>query len=285
MFNKLILGTVQFGLTYGINNQEGLLETNEVLKILELAKSYKIEILDTASAYGLAENRIGNYHISHMPFKVITKFSKNFTLDWKTSLENSLSKMNLNSVDTAMFHSFQEYKQNKGILPEILSEGKGKLFNRLGVSVYTIDELNQLKADKSINVIQAPFNLLDNEFQKGAILRNLKEDGKEIHTRSCFLQGLFFMNSNKLSGKLNVLKPALNNIREIAMHNSLEIGHLALQYSLNKNYIDRVLIGVDSGAQLKQNMQWALESIDDQIFAEIDNIRVENSELLNPALW
>ena len=67
-----------------------------------------------------------------------------------------------------------------------MSEGKGKYFNKFGVSVYTVQELKQLKSITEVEVIQVSFNLLDNHAKKGAILSELKALGKEIHVRSCF---------------------------------------------------------------------------------------------------
>ena len=62
MSNKLILGTVQFGLKYGINNTIGKPKKNEVLNLLKFAYNSGIRVLDTAEAYGNAHQLIGNYH-------------------------------------------------------------------------------------------------------------------------------------------------------------------------------------------------------------------------------
>jgi aryl-alcohol dehydrogenase-like predicted oxidoreductase len=59
--SKLILGTVQFGLEYGVNNQKGIPSSNEIKKILDFAFKRKINILDTAEAYGNSQERIGEY--------------------------------------------------------------------------------------------------------------------------------------------------------------------------------------------------------------------------------
>src|SRR5690606_3212491 len=104
-------------------------------------------------------------------------------------LDESLTKLNIPLVETAMFHSFESYAANREKIFELMTIGRGNLFKKLGVSVYTNEELEALLEVDEINVIQVPFNLLDNENQRGSILRNLHSSGKEIHTRSCFLQG------------------------------------------------------------------------------------------------
>ena len=51
---KLALGTAQFGLPYGINNQYGIPKDDELYKIFLLAKQFGISVLDSAQAYGNA---------------------------------------------------------------------------------------------------------------------------------------------------------------------------------------------------------------------------------------
>ena len=57
---QLCLGTVQFGLPYGITNQTGQVPEKEVRSILALAASSGISLLDTAQAYGNAESVLGH---------------------------------------------------------------------------------------------------------------------------------------------------------------------------------------------------------------------------------
>lgn len=285
MKNKLILGTVQFGLPYGINNQrDNLISEKEVHEIFRRALCTGINILDTAAVYGEAESRIGSFHNENKKFKVITKFSKAEGETWKNSLNESLNRMNLESVETVMFHSFEAFMQHRKTLTEINS-ARGSLFKKLGVSVYNNKELMALKDIDEVEVVQLPFNLLDNDHQRGKILKELKKSGKEIHTRSCFLQGLFFMDEKILPEKLKPLTPWLGIIKKIAKGNNIEIGHLALQYVLDKNYIDGVLFGVDSLKQLDQNYQWTIKKLPKEIFLQIDKIKVSNPELLNPSQW
>ena len=75
MIDKLILGTVQLGIPYGINNTIGKPDLSQVKAILNLAKEKGIQTLDTAKAYGNASELIGNYQKEfNFFFKVISKF-------------------------------------------------------------------------------------------------------------------------------------------------------------------------------------------------------------------
>lgn len=290
MIDKLILGTVQLGLRYGINNTAtDLMSCAEANEILALAHTSGIQMLDTAADYGDSEIKIGNFisKQNKKSFEIITKFSKKEGVGWKKSLNNSLKKMNVPNVDIIMFHSFEAYinAKNNNEIDSIL-KFKGSLFNKLGVSVYTNDELKMLKTDENIEVIQSSFNILDNENIRGHILKALKDDGKIVHTRSAFLQGLFFMEHSQIPRKLMDLISPLKEINNIAEQNDFCVGHLALQYVLSKDYIDGVLIGVESIDQLQKNIQWAKTNIPFGVLEKIDKkIHIQNSALLNPSLW
>jgi len=283
--SKIILGTAQFGLKYGINNPVGKASVKEVAQILYYAKSVGINTLDTAAAYGDAEEKIGNYHLENKPFLVNTKLDKVSGIDWESSIQQSLEKLRIPIAETVMFHSFQAYHQQKQNLPNIIAKGKGIYFNQIGVSVYTNEELTQLINDEYIEVIQLPFNLLDNESLKGNILRRLKEKDKTIHVRSVFLQGLFYKDLEQLPVNLSALKPYLHEIHYIASTEIIDIGVLAIQYVYSKTYIDGIIIGVDNKVQLEKNIQAVNQTVNREIFEQIDTIKVNQSELLNPSKW
>ena len=91
-----------------------------------------------------------------------------------------------------MFHSFEDFKfiinNDSNILDNIKNSG---LVKKIGVSVYSNDEIEDLLNFENINLIQLPYNLFDNEYQRKEILEKVKKRNIEIHTRSVFLQGLF----------------------------------------------------------------------------------------------
>ncbi len=285
MQSKLILGTVQFGLNYGINNSSGKITPNEANEILHFANENNISILDTASAYGNSEKVIGDFlcQNNQIQFDIITKLKHTDNVDFEELLENSLTKLKQPKVKYLMFHSFddyQEFKDNVNILTL-----KGIKYDSLGVSVYTNDEIESVIEDKNIDLIQVPFNLLDNEFQRGNYLIKAKEFGKLVHVRSIFLQGLFFMDKENLPTKFKDLTKAIQEIKDIAESNNISIAELAMSYVLSKDYIDGVLFGVDSLEHLKNNLEISHGNLDGSIIAMIDAIKVEKIELLNPSKW
>jgi aryl-alcohol dehydrogenase-like predicted oxidoreductase len=288
MSSKFILGTVQFGLNYGINNKEGKASEEEVNNILLLASKSGIRILDTAYSYGNAMEQIGDFHKSsdHL-FEVNTKFKiekENVTTISEQLLE-SLTCLAISSVDTYFYHSFEDYINNPGILAELNQLRKKKYFKKIGVSIYNNDEMLNCINNDAIDVIQLPFNLFDNHNQRGELIREAKKNNKEIHIRSVFLQGLFFMNPANLSLNLTPLAPYLAEIQKIAMELDISIAELALAYVKKEPYIDRIIIGVDSAKQLENNFLASVFEMNDYTYNLINRLVVNEKMLLNPQNW
>lgn len=284
--DKLILGTVQFGLPYGVNNLEGLPSYKSVQSILSFARNH-ITTLDTAHGYGISEERIGKYHGQEQgdKFEVNTKFSKGQIYNPLREVEKAVVKLNVPVINTMMFHSLDDYYLNHQGMAILLNEGKDRYFKKFGVSVYTVEELEELNNISEIDVVQVSFNLLDNHSKKGSVLQKLKNKGKEIHVRSCFLQGLFFKSTHSLTGKLRDAIKYIDRINTIARDAEISIGELALSYCISKKYIDKVLIGVDNNEQLIQNLKWASKGLNEDVENIIDSINVKEEDLLNPSKW
>jgi aryl-alcohol dehydrogenase-like predicted oxidoreductase len=162
---------------------------------------------------------------------------------------------------------------------------KSKSVKYIGVSVYTNEQMNEVIDDINIDIIQIPFNLFDNLNIRGELIIKAKSKNKIIHTRSAFLQGLFFMKKDNPNAIRVKLEKELDFIEDISIKSSIPIGSIALNYCLMQNFIDGVLIGVDSLDQLKENIDFAENKIPNQCFDEINQIRINNIELLNPSMW
>jgi spore coat polysaccharide biosynthesis protein SpsF (cytidylyltransferase family)/aryl-alcohol dehydrogenase-like predicted oxidoreductase len=285
--SKLILGTVQFGQSYGINNKVGLLSKESIFNILKFAKDSGLEILDTADLYGSAIERINDFHLrSESKFGIITKF-KNIddNTDLKDWLLNNLIKLNVPKLNTVLFHSFSEYLANLNLSKQLVQLKSENLLDTIGVSIYSNNELEYLMEDDNIDVIQIPFNLLDKSEEKLNLLKKAKSRGKIIHARSIFLQGLFFKNIQDLPSKLSELSRPLIELNSLANEYELTLESLALNYVLNNDLIDGVIIGVDSLVQLKINLNSIGSMLTEELLQKVEKIKVKNISLLNPTNW
>lgn len=285
MINKLILGTVQFGLDYGINNKSGKPSISDAYKMLDLAKRNGINTIDTADAYGTASKIIGDYFKKNPDsFLVNTKFKKS-DIQVKKQLYNSLKDLNIDSVHTYFYHSFNDFLLHPELLNELGELKNAGLINKIGISVYDNNELIKAITCEAIDTIQLPFNLLDNYTQRGKLIEQAKLKGKEIQARSVFLQGLFFISLNELPPKLFPLKIYLKNLFDITSSNKITVEELALQYAVNQINIDYVVIGVDNLEQLENNLYFAKQNLRNEIIHTIDSINVAETELLYPKNW
>lgn len=290
MIEKIILGTVQLGLDYGINNSTGKPSEQDAFTILNYAHDHNLRILDTAEAYGNAQKIIGDFHMSfpNKKFKVITKFSgkeKISDLDLIKRIDENIIELRVESLYAYMFHNYSQFEQNTILFPlleKLREEGK---IQQLGISLYTNSEIEMIvKSSCYFDFIQIPFNLLDNNTKRFDLISKIREKGTQIHTRSAFLQGLFFKKLENLPEYFQEIKSDLELIRKFAIDNNLTLSELALKYVLNQSHIDYCLIGVDSINQLKDNLR-IVESAINVNFDLIDKIDVVNDSLLNPVNW
>lgn len=288
--NKIVLGTVQFGLEYGISNVYGKPNERSVKSILDFAFANNIRLLDTAEAYGNSQEVIGNYHkVSKNKFKIITKFSagrNDLPENLQERIRHDIKVLNIDSLYCYMFHSFKDFKRYFDLFKNDIRELKDTgIINKFGVSVYANNEIEELLQYDGIDLIQLPFNLLDNNNQRAAVIEKVKERGIEVHTRSTFLQGLFFKNGDQLTGKLTVLKPYLAEIERIAGSYKISVGDLSMHYVFQQRNIDNILIGVDTVEQLVGNLNVLKTRISPEAIKEIDLIDVKEPDMLNPSNW
>ena len=287
---KIILGTVQFGLEYGINNSKGKPTQETVNNLLDTAFNNNVQILDTAEAYGNSQEVIGTYHKqSSNQFKIITKFSStraDLPKNIKNRIKSNIETLEVDNLYCYMFHNYSDFKSYyTEFEAEIEGIKKEGLIEKLGVSIYTNEDLEDLLNYDAIDVVQIPFNLLDNSKQRGSVLQKAKEKGIEIHTRSVFLQGLFFKELNSIPEKIKSIINSLKEIKDLAKSNDIELSRLALNYAYQQDFIDNVLIGVDSISQLNENLKLINKPISIEIIEKINEIDVEKISVLNPSNW
>jgi len=290
MISKLILGTVQLGLDYGINNRLGKPSLKKAFEILSLAFDNGITTLDTAEAYGNSQEVVGKFQKEYpnKKFKIITKLSASNHIDandFISHISSTCKTLNTNQLYGYMFHNYNSFKDSTELYDKILLAKAKGLIEYAGISLYTNDEIKDILTNYSdFDFIQIPFNLLDNELKRKIIILEAKDKGIDIHTRSTFLQGLFFKTTEALPSNLQPLVPYLNALEDIKNKDSVNTETLALQYVLQKKYIDRVLIGVESIAQLNNNVN-ICNKLSNISHSLIDSINVYEEELLNPSNW
>ncbi|MEQ8363072.1 MAG: aldo/keto reductase [Cyclobacteriaceae bacterium] len=283
--NRIILGTVQFGLDYGINNKGGKTGAEETFRILNYALDNGITTLDSAFAYGTALKIIGQFHERFGRFfQVNSKFKVEQGDSVEKQLVRTFSNLGLKGIDTFFYHKFDDL-QNTRIQHELKSFKSRGLIKKIGISIYTNREFEEAMNYEWIDVIQIPFNVLDNNNRRGDLIRLAKAKKKEIQVRSVFLQGLLFMRPNALPQRLKPLGRYLDVLNSISGEENLSIEEIALQYVMENPLIDNVLIGVDTLDQLESNVKKLKSPRSKKLSGSVDGINVAEVDLLNPQNW
>ncbi len=281
---KLGLGTVQFGLNYGINNSSGKPSTAEVFNILNLALDNKIEFLDTSNVYGDAEEIIGNFHQqSSKKFNVVSKFIlDDQNLDSK--IEQTLMRLHVDSLYGFLFHRFEDFEniKDKALFFNTIKKSSVKKF---GVSLYDCRQLKLAIDCPYIKLIQLPWNVFDASSEKQKLLKEAKAKGIEIHVRSLFLQGLFYKNPNHLTGNLKDFEAPLNYLQSKIQNSGLTLESVCLNHAELNPYIDQIIVGVDSVQQLRRNIENYQHKVNLEDLGFLKEISIQNELLLNPANW
>jgi aryl-alcohol dehydrogenase-like predicted oxidoreductase len=194
--SKLILGTVQFGLKYGINNLQGKPDKEEVFEILSYAYENGIRYLDTSELYGNAHELIGEFHKINPSnkFQVITKFPHDFEDNLENKIDTYLTQLNVDYLNAILFHSFESYKKHKEQLKNIIKH-KNKSFKNIGISIYSNEQMDEVIDDINIDIIQLPFNLFDNLNLRGELLIKAKEKNKKMFKRHVVVENNWYVKS------------------------------------------------------------------------------------------
>ena len=282
--SKLVIGTAQFGLDYGITNHDGQVPINEVKKILNFAKKNNINTLDTASNYGNSEDVLGKICVGD--YHIITKTTslKNGANEVIKNFHHSLKKIKKTKVKGLLVHNIEEVKDSQfSVVFKQLNELKRQgLVEKIGFSTYTPKQIDFLLNNFDFDLVQLPFNVFDNRLIQGGQLKALKKKKIEIHARSIFLQGLLLMPLNSVPNYFIPIINTLKSFNETARRLSMTPLDLALSYVVSIQEIDRVIVGVDAVQHIKDIINYNYKKI---TLKDVEHLSIENPNYLNPALW
>ena len=280
---SLALGTVQFGLDYGINNTKGKVDETTVESILKYACLNKINLLDTALAYGDSEKVIGKVKGSDK-FKIVSKLPPCSNNEVQKYFKQSLENLNVDYLYGYLIHNFNILEKDLNIwkaLKDLKSEGKIK---KIGISLYAPMELKKLwEWGIDLDLIQVPYNIFDRRFE--VYFNRLKQLNVEIHTRSVFLQGLFFKEIQTLPNNFQKVITKLQRLKSISKKHQLSTSALCLNFVLSNKEINYAVVGVDNLEQLKQNVSESNKLVSKEIQQELTELEVKDEHIINPSNW
>jgi len=255
MLARLGLGTVQFGLEYGVSNRAGHPGEREVANILAQAIEAGIGYIDTAPAYGDAEALVGRYLPSGHCLNIVTRTPaiEDATIEARhgrlllDSLATSLDRMRVDNVHGFLVHQARDLaKPGWQHLVEAMAEARARGWaSRIGASIYNSDQLALLESRFAPEIVQLPLNVLDRRPIASGVLVHLKAGGVEIHARSVFLQGLLLMKPSELPDFFIPIRDDIANMQRHWAERGWSAIAACLAFALQQTEIDAVIVGVN----------------------------------------
>jgi len=290
-FGRLGLGTAQFGLDYGISNKLGRTAESETEKILAIAAEYGMGYIDTAPVYGSSEEILGRLLPRDHQFKIITKtvlfegevIAAGAGDKLVNGFEESLEKLRAQSVYGLMLHHVDDLLRPGGeiLLDTLLKLKERNLVQKVGVSVYTGDQIDAVLNKFKIDIIQLPINVFDQRLLRGSQIARLKKAGVEIHARSVFLQGLLLMEPQAIPEHIAFARPVVESYRKKCRKSGSDPMSMALSFVRKARELDNIVLGVNDSDQLRAN----LKAWEDKIDYDFQSLAVDDERIITPRIW
>jgi aryl-alcohol dehydrogenase-like predicted oxidoreductase len=291
---RIGLGTVQFGVDYGITNAKGKVPQAEAKKILTHAATIGINMIDTACQYGNSESVIGTLNSDIYQFKIVTKtpvsnnpkIDSSFCNEVILKFQSSLSNLGINKAYGLLVHNASD----------ILKPGSEKLIEalemirlsgnveKIGVSIYDAHDIEAILKIFLPDIIQVPLNILDQRLIKSGSLYELKKRGIEVHSRSLFLQGILLENSNLLPNYFFPIRHCFQSIENFAKEQKLTQLELCLLFGLSVTEVDRLIIGIASFHEFLK-LKASLAKIINYQAEDMAHLSISEEKYINPSLW
>lgn len=284
---RLALGTVQFGLNYGIANLSGRVQESEIGAILKRAAAAGIDTLDTAIAYGQSEACLGRAGMAG--WRVITKLPPMpqeiaAVPHWvEDQIRGSLRRLGIAQLEAVLLHRAKDLLDPHGelYLRSLYDMKAAGLMRALGVSIYEPAELDSLWPMWIPDVVQAPCNVLDRRLSRSGWLERLNRRGVRVHVRSAFLQGLLLMPAQNRPDGFALWKSILDRWAAWCKEHEVSALRSALAFARALPGVELVVVGVDSAAHLQEIL--ALPAAAGPL--PPDDMFSEDPDLIDPSRW
>ena len=284
---RLALGTVQFGRAYGVANNDGQVPFEVVDAILERAKRGGIDTLDTAVAYGTSEQVLGRRGVAE--WRIVTKLPPlppdvSDVGGWVSrEIAGSLTRLNVSRLQGLMLHRPSDLLGASGAeyRAALYAARDSGAVESLGVSIYSPSELDALWPVFQPTLVQAPLNVLDRRLIRSNWLERLQAERVRVHTRSAFLQGLLLMPGERRPHYFRPWSHLLDNWTAWCRDAGCSPLRAAIGFPLSQPGVERVVVGVDSVAQLEE----ILDAAGPGCIAPPDELHSDDLALLEPSRW
>lgn len=295
--NKFCLGTVQFGLNYGIANKTGKPSLQKSLEMLNYAYDNGIRWFDTAQAYGNAEEILGEFFSgrddlenSHVISKLLPhafdKKGEYVFKDVEESIRSSLKLMNIEKLEGFLFHT-PEYIYREDIVEQMIACREKGIVKHIGVSIYEVEHAVDAAKMDWVDYIQVPYSVFDQRVANSDFFKLAEQNNKTVFARSAFLQGLSLMELSDIPERIEHAKEDLKTFERILKKYPFSKVAVSELFSLRDERINFMVFGVDNLQQLKEDIQLSYSNeLPEELIEELRiAFKAVDKSIVMPSLW
>ena len=276
---NLCLGTAQLGMDYGVRGQSQPSLTM-AWEMLDYALHNGVDTIDTAKAYGEAEEVVGSYFERNPSMRhratLISKFSpglleiappEEYYSIMKTELVESLRRLHTDHLDGYLMHSASSVYNDEAIAALTRLKGEGIVIS-IGVSIYEVDEAKAGILRGDLDCLQLPFSVLDQRMLHSGIFALAEEKKVMLHSRSVFVQGLALMDESEVPPFLSGICPYLRQLDDLCRKSGLNRAELAIGFVKRQRAVSHIVFGVDNLTQLREFVSMFQQDIPEDVAQE-----------------
>ena len=293
---NLGLGTVQWGMPYGITNLSGTATPETVVKLLARARQAGVGLLDTAWTYGNAESVLGEQGALANGFSIITKTRPLKGLDLspaesaklvEDAFHVSLSRLRVGAVYGLLVHHADDLLGPLGdVLWALMQKLRSQeLVEKIGCSLYDPQQFFLLQQRYALELVQLPYNIYDQRYVISGMAARASSSGVEVHVRSAFLQGI-------LLSKTACLPAHFAGVREhhaalLAQYEAWGLSPLqaALGFCLACPDIKKVIVGCERLEQWEGILQACAVTVSPESLHNLGRFAIHDEAVINPLRW
>jgi aryl-alcohol dehydrogenase-like predicted oxidoreductase len=298
---RLVLGSAQWALPYGVANCTGPPDAVELETMLGRARDAGIRSIETAGAYGDSETRIGQI-LRAVPsgegWRLATHLAPDVhetglgigeTLERvAASLLKSRIALGQDTLPIVVLHRSEHRHACGGKLWRmLLAERDAGRIGSLGISAASPEEAWAALDDPDVEVLQVAASLLDLRLLRQDFFPRARELGRNVYVHSIFLQGVAHLAPEALPSFLGGLLEPISRIHSTA--GSLGVTPRALYLAFAREYLPGVhpIVGCETATQLDQLLaDWESSDIDvAKLSPLVDSLPTQEAHLVDPAQW
>lgn len=293
---KLSIGTVQFGMDYGVQ-KAGQPSCATAVDMLKTAVQYGVTAIDCAAAYGTAEAVVGEF-LSLYPdicknVEITSKLSpdvfENVPPDeyyaiMRENLLHSLKRLGVDYLDNYLLHN-PAHVFDKAIISVLNRLKQDGLVGAVGASVYTADEAKK-GIGYNLDVLQLPYSVFDQRMDEKGILELASKSGVKINARSAFTQGLMLMEEADIPPHLERAKPVVRKYAKFCKEHDVSRVQLAIAFINRRESISHLVFGVDSKEQLADIIEASKQPVEKEILDKAEQMFTRlDEDVIMPSKW